>query len=38
MTFADRAAAVEKLGFTERQSRFLATVALHSGVCMDRHY
>jgi hypothetical protein len=38
MTFADPAAAVEKLGFTERQSRFLATVALHSGVCMDRHY
>ena len=31
-------AAVEKLGFTERQSRFLVTVMLHSGVCMLRHY
>ena len=38
MTFADRAAAVEKLGFTERQSRFLVTVMLHSGVCMLRQY
>ena len=38
MTFADRAAAVEELGFTERQSRFLVTVMLHSGVCMLRQY
>jgi len=38
MTFEERARAVMKLGFTERQGRFLATVALHSGVCMDRHY
>ena len=38
MTFEERARAVVKLGFTERQGRFLATVALHSGVCMDRHY
>ncbi len=38
MIFADRARAVTKLGFTERQGSFLATVALHSGVCMDRHY
>ena len=38
VTFAERADAVVKLGFTERQGRFLATVALHSGVCMDRHY
>jgi hypothetical protein len=38
VTFADRAAAVEQLGFTERQSRFLVTVMLHSGVCMLRQY
>ena len=38
MTSADRTAAVEKLGFTERQSRFLVTVMLHSGVCMLRQY
>jgi hypothetical protein len=38
VTFDERAAAVVKHGFTERQARFLVTVMLHSGVCMLRHY
>jgi hypothetical protein len=38
VTFEERARAVMKLGFTDRQARFLTTVVLHSGVCMDRHY
>ena len=38
MTFDERAAAVARKGFTDRQARFLVTVMLHSGVCMDRHY
>lgn len=38
MTFAERVPAVTKLGFTERQARFLVTVMLHAGVCMDRQY
>jgi hypothetical protein len=38
VTFDERAAAVARKGFTERQARFLVTVMLHSGVCMDRHY
>jgi hypothetical protein len=38
MTFVELAAAIAKLGFTERQGRFLATVALHAGVCMAPHY
>jgi hypothetical protein len=38
VTFEERAAAVARKGFTERQARFLVTVMLHSGVCMDRHY
>jgi hypothetical protein len=38
VTFDDRAAAVAKLGFTDRQARFLVTVMLYSGVCMDRQY
>jgi hypothetical protein len=38
MTFGERATAVRALGFTERQARFLVTVMLHAGVCMDRQY
>jgi hypothetical protein len=38
VTFDERAAAVVKHRFTERQARFLVTVMLHSGVCMLRHY
>lgn len=38
MTFDERTKAVKSEGFTERQARFLVTVMLHSGVCMDRHY
>src|SRR5688572_26745520 len=38
MTDADRVQAVVKLGFTPRQAAFLVTVALHSGVCLARHY
>jgi hypothetical protein len=38
MTFDQRATAVQELGFTERQARFLVTVMLHSGVCMLRQY
>ena len=38
MTFNDRVAAVAGLGFTERQARFLATVMVHSGVCVPRQY
>ena len=34
----DRAQAVMKFGFTERQARFLVTVMLHSGVCLPRQY
>ena len=37
-TLADRAQALEPLGFTPRQARFLATVALHSGYCLRRQY
>ena len=36
MQFEDRADAVAKLGFTMRQARFLVTVMLHSGVCLQR--
>jgi hypothetical protein len=35
---AERAACLEPLGFTERQSRFLATVMAHSGVFLERQY
>ena len=35
---AERAACLEPLGFTERQSRFLATVMVHSGVFLERQY
>jgi len=38
MTFDDRVSAVAGYGFTPRQAAFLATVMLHSGVCMPRHY
>jgi hypothetical protein len=38
MTFAERAAAVEALGFKPRQAAFLTTVALHSGYCLRRQY
>jgi hypothetical protein len=35
---AERAECLQPLGFTERQSRFLATVMAHSGVFLDRQY
>lgn len=38
MTAEDRVTAVAKFGFTERQARFLVTVMLHSGVCVERQY
>jgi len=38
MTFDERVTAVKGNVFTDRQARFLVTVMLHSGVCMDRHY
>jgi hypothetical protein len=38
MTFEDRVRALEPFGFTPRQTRFLATVALHSGYCLRRQY
>jgi len=38
VTFAERSAAVEALGFTPRQAAFLTTVALHSGYCLGRQY
>ena len=38
MTFIERVQALEPLGFSEVQTRFLVTVALHSGFCLRRHY
>jgi hypothetical protein len=38
MTDRERVDAVVRLGFTPRQAAFLVTVALHSGVCLARHY
>jgi hypothetical protein len=38
VTFAERVAALEPLGFSERQTQFVVTVALHSGFCLRRHY
>ncbi|HXJ35106.1 MAG TPA: hypothetical protein VMS22_13830 [Candidatus Eisenbacteria bacterium] len=38
MTFEERVRALEDLGFSDRQTRFLVTVALHSGFCLRRHY
>src|SRR6478735_6189739 len=38
MTDHERIDALARLGFTARQAAFLATVAMHSGVCLARHY
>ena len=38
MQFEDRVQAVAHFGFTPRQARFLVTVMLHSGVCLQRQY
>ena len=38
MTFEERITALAPLGFTLRQTRFLVTVALHSGYCLRRQY
>ena len=38
MTFDERVRALENLGFSEPQTRFIVTVALHSGFCLRRHY
>lgn len=38
MTFEDRVRALEPLGFTPRQTRFMVTIALHGGYCLRRHY
>jgi hypothetical protein len=38
MTLEDRVVALEPLGFTPRQTRFIALVALHSGYCLRRQY
>jgi hypothetical protein len=38
MTFDERVSAVEPFGFTPRQARFLTSVMLHSGVCVQRQY
>jgi len=38
MTMDDRIAAVARLGFTERQTRFLVHVMLFSGICLPRQY
>jgi hypothetical protein len=38
VTFDERAQAIAKKGFTERQARFLTTVMLHAGVCVPRQY
>lgn len=38
MRHQDRLAALEGLGFTTRQARFLETVMLTSGVCVPRQY
>ena len=38
MTFEERVSAVTPFGFSDRQTRFLVTVALHSGFCLRRHY
>lgn len=38
MTFDERVQALAPLGFTPRQTRFLATVALHGGFCLRRQY
>jgi hypothetical protein len=38
MTLEDRAQALQPLGFTPRQARFLTAVALYSGYCLRRQY
>jgi hypothetical protein len=38
MESQDRIAAVGRIGFTERQARFLVLVMRHSGVCLLRQY
>jgi hypothetical protein len=38
MTLDERLQALSPLGFTPRQTRFLVTVALHSGYCLRRQY
>ena len=38
MTFQERVAAVQSLGFNPRQAAFVTTVALHSGYCVRRQY
>jgi hypothetical protein len=38
MTAPERIEAVARLGFTDRQARFLTTVMAHSGVCLPRQY
>lgn len=38
MQSEDRVQAVADFGFTRRQARFLVTVMLHSGVCLQRQY
>jgi len=38
MQFEERVRAIAEIGFTERQARFLVTVMLHSGVCLQRQY
>jgi hypothetical protein len=38
MTFEERVQALEPLGFSGKQTRFLATVALHGGFCLRRQY
>lgn len=38
MTFDEQLQALSPLGFTPRQTRFLVTVALHSGYCLRRQY
>ena len=38
MTFDERVQALAPLGLTDRQTRFLVTVALHGGYCVRRQY
>jgi hypothetical protein len=38
VTFEERVPALALLGFSERQTRFLVTVALHGGFCLRRQY
>jgi hypothetical protein len=38
MTFDERVRALEYLGFSQSQTHFMMTVAVHSGFCLRRHY